>query len=324
MRILITGAGGPAAISVWKSLNAGHELHMADMDPCATGLYLVPGPRRHLVPRGDAEAFVPDVLTLCRRHKIELLVSTVDSELVPIAKRRSEIESSGTRVALPSLELLTLARDKAALLAGCEGVIPVPFSIVWTRETAQQTIQLPAFSKPRSGSGSRDLKKIDTEQDLKDLPTDGEFLVQEWLPGEEYSVDTYVSQAGHVLAAVPRIRMKTDSGIAITARTVHHQDVIDQAILLARHIGLRFVANIQFRRAVDGTPKLLEINPRFPGTLPITAAAGIDIPQLMVRDILGEPLPTALLPFNEVMAVRYWTEQICAPSEYEQLRQSAA
>ncbi len=324
MRILITGAGGPAAISVWKSLNAGHELHMADMDPCAPGLYLVPGPQRHIVPRGDAAEFVSDVVALCKQQNIELLVSTVDSELVPIAKRRSELEGNGTRVALPSLELLTMARDKAALLTHCDGVIPVPFSIVWSGENTIETVKLPAFSKPRSGSGSRDLKKIDTQQDLMSLPTDGEFLVQEWLPGEEYSVDTYVSQAGHVLAAVPRIRMKTDSGIAITARTVHHQDVIDQAILLAKHIGLRFVANIQFRRAVDGTPKLLEINPRFPGTLPITAAAGIDIPQLLVRDILGEALPTTLMPFKEVMAVRYWTEHICSPFEYDQLNTTAA
>jgi hypothetical protein len=51
MRILITGAGGAAAISVWKSLSAGHELHMADMDPLAAGLYLVPPDRRLIIPR---------------------------------------------------------------------------------------------------------------------------------------------------------------------------------------------------------------------------------------------------------------------------------
>ena len=54
MRILITGAGGAAAISVWKSLSAEHELHMADMDPLAAGLYLVPPEQRLIIPRGDA------------------------------------------------------------------------------------------------------------------------------------------------------------------------------------------------------------------------------------------------------------------------------
>ena len=59
MRILITGAGGAAAISVWKSLSAEHELHMADMDPLAAGLYLVPPDRRLIIPRGDAPELVP-------------------------------------------------------------------------------------------------------------------------------------------------------------------------------------------------------------------------------------------------------------------------
>ena len=95
--------------------------------------------------------------------------------------------------------------------------------------------------------------------------------------------------------------------------------MIDLAIRLAKHLGLRFVANIQFRRAVDGTPKLLEINPRFPGTLPITAAAGIDIPKLLVQDVLGLDIPDSLMPFEEVMAVRYWTEHICDASEWHAL-----
>lgn len=319
MRIMLTGAGGPAAISVWKSLHQEHDLHMADMDPCAPGLYLVPALQRLIVPRGDAPEFADDVLNACAQRGIELLISTVDAELLPLALRREELEHAGTRVALPSLELLKMSRDKAALIEHCHGVVPVPASIVWTKETQALAPPLPAFSKPRSGSGSRDLKMINTADDLHDLPMNGDFLLQEWLPGEEYSVDTYVSQAGEVLAAVPRVRMKTDSGIAITARTVHHQDVIDQAIRLAQHVGLTFVANIQFRRAVDGTAKLLEINPRFPGTLPITAAAGIDIPRLLVKDITGEALPSGLQPFSDVMAVRYWTEHFCAPSEWEVL-----
>lgn len=319
MRIMVTGAGGPAAISVWKSLHPAYALHMSDMDPCAPGLYLVPPAQRFLVPKGDAPEFCDAVLNACAQRNIDLLISTVDSELLPLALRRDEFERSGTRVALPSIELLRMAKDKALLLEHCQGVIPVPHSQIWNASTAALPLVLPAFSKPRTGCGSRDLKKINTLADLQDLPQDGTFLVQEWLPGEEYSVDTYVSQKGHVLAAVPRIRMKTDSGIAITARTVHHQDVIDLAIRLAKHLGLRFVANIQFRRAVDGTPKLLEINPRFPGTLPITAAAGIDIPKLLVQDVLGLDIPDSLMPFEEVMAVRYWTEHICDASEWHAL-----
>ncbi len=322
MRIMVTGAGGPAAISVWKSLNPEHELHMADMDSCAPGLYLVPAAQRLIIPRGDAPEFALAIIKACEQRRIDLLISTVDAELLPIALQRNAFEHTGTRVALPNLQMLKMSRDKAALLKYCQDIIPTPASIVWTEDAA--SLKLPAFAKPRSGSGSRDLMKIDTPEDLLQVPRNGEFLLQEWLPGEEYSVDTYVSQAGNVLAAVPRIRMKTDSGIAITARTVHHQDVIDLAIRLAKHVNLCFVANIQFRRAADGTPKLLEINPRFPGTLPITAAAGIDIPKLLVSDVLGQEIPTKLQSFKEIMAVRYWTEYICDTKEWQALQKPAA
>ena len=43
-RVLVTGAGGPAAIAAMRSLGADPtvELIAADMDPWAAGLYLVP------------------------------------------------------------------------------------------------------------------------------------------------------------------------------------------------------------------------------------------------------------------------------------------
>jgi carbamoyl-phosphate synthase large subunit len=324
MRIFITGAGGAAAVSVWKSLGQAHELHMADMDTCATGLYLVGAKQRALLPRGDDAGFVDRLLQICIERRIELLIPTVDAELLPVAKARQNFERHGVRVALPSAALLQLTRDKDQLLRYCEGAIPVPRSQIWHPGVQAASFNFPVFAKPRAGSGSRDLHLLESAQALEQLPRDGSFLVQEWLPGDEYSIDTYVTQAGDVIAAVPRVRMKTDSGIAVTARTVHHQDVIDIAVAFVKHIGLRFVGNVQLRRAADGTPKLLEINARFPGTLPLTAAAGVDIPKLMVDDIMGKPMPTTLLPFTETMVVRYWTEHITTPREWEALRDEKA
>jgi carbamoyl-phosphate synthase large subunit len=139
------------------------------------------------------------------------------------------------------------------------------------------------------------------------------------LPGEEYSVDVYVRGDGTVIAAVPRERMKTDSGIAVTARTVNDPEIIAAAINAARASGVRYVANIQLKRAADGVFKLLEINPRFPGTLPLTTRAGVDIPALLCAEMAGHAMPDRLLPFKEVMVVRYMAEQFFEPSEWRQL-----
>jgi carbamoyl-phosphate synthase large subunit len=317
--ILVTGAGGAAAISVWKSLRSLASLHMGDIDDCASGLYLVPTERRLLLPRGDSPDFVPVLLEECKRRKIELLIPTVDAELVPLAKAKASFAKAGIEVAVAEPDVLALIRDKAALLSRAEGVVPIPWSVVWTESSSTQLPSWPAFAKPRAGSGSRDLMTIRSLSDLAQVPRSGEFVVQELLPGEEFSVDVYVSRSGLALASVPRIRMKTDSGIAVTARTVMAPDVSQAAVDLVKALGLPLVANVQFKRSHDGVAKLLEINPRFPGTLPLTAAAGIDIPRLMWDDFSGRALPTALLPYSEVMTVRYWTEHPVDIAQWRQL-----
>ena len=319
MRILMTGAGGPSAISVWKSLSAQHEIHVADMDPCAAGLYLVAEDRRLLVPRGDAPELVPALLAACRARKIDLMLPTVDAEFVPLALARADFEALGVALPISPLDCLRVCRDKHELLARVKGIVPVPEYEPLTPEAAARVTSFPRFVKPRLGAGSRGAEKITRREDLDALPQDGSILVQEYLPGEEYSVDVYVRGDGRVIAAVPRERMKTDSGIAVTARTVDVPEVIEAARRVAEEIGVRYVANVQFKRAADGIFKLLEVNPRFPGTLPLTTAAGVDMPKLLVDDVAGKKLPDGPLPFKEIMVVRYWTEHYVDPQEWVKL-----
>ncbi len=319
MRILLTGAGGPSAISVWKSLAADHEIHMADMDPAAAGLYLVPPDRRLILPRGTDPTLAPVLLEACRARRIEILIPTVDFEFAAIAEASDRFEKMGVAVALSPPSCLALCRDKHALLSRLDGVVPIPSSAPLTPETAAAAKDFPLFVKPRAGAGSRNAVLIAKRSDLDALPQDGSHLLQEYLPGEEFSVDVYVSGAGQPIAAVPRERIKTDSGVAVTARTVKQPELIEAALRVAREIGVRYVANVQFRRAADGQFKLLEVNARFPGTLPLTARAGVDIPKLLVDDLCGKPLPASLMPFEEVMVVRYWTEHYFDPSEWSAL-----
>lgn len=319
MRVLVTGAGGPAAVSVWKSLAAEHELLLADMDPDSPGLYLVPAQQRFLIPRGESPELVPALLKLCRANSVEVLISTVDAELAPVAEATAAFAAIGTRVPLSPAQVLHRCRDKWALLSHLSGNPFVPSCVQLSAETLPTITRFPCFAKPRAGSGSRGIALIESAQDLADLPLDDTYLVQELLPGPEFSVDVYVSQHGELVAAVPRERIRTDSGIAITARTLHMPELMEAAANIARTVGIRYVANVQFKQAVDGHYKLLEINPRFPGSLPLTGAAGVDIPRLLMDDLQGRPLPAGPMPFTEVFMVRYWTEKYLDPSEWQAL-----
>ena len=174
--------------------------------------------------------------------------------------------------------------------------------------------EFPVFAKPRQGAGSRGIRLVPDRQALEALPTDEGLIVQDLLPGEEYSVDVIADANGGIVAAVPRTRARVDSGVAIAGRTVRDPELEDTAAAVARAIGLVGVANVQLRRDRSGRAMLLEVNPRFPGALPLTIAAGVDIPSLVVDLFLGETLPDRV-GFREVASVRFLEDVIVEVDE---------
>lgn len=308
-RVLITGVGGPSGVCLLRALaQRPLTLLAGDIDPYAAGLYLVPSDRRVILPRGDGERFVDIVLDWCTRQAIDVVIPTVDSELIPLARRRSEFEHAGIRLVLAPLSTLEVCLDKWALDGRCRGQVRAPDTMLVDEGFQPARAPLPAIVKPRTGSGSRGIHRVDHVEQLEGLERDGSVLVQELLPGAEYSIDVWATRRGRVIAVVPRERLKIDSGIAVTGRTCHDDALEAIGRRVAEVIGLTGVANVQVKGNAHGEPALLEVNPRFPGTMALTVASGADMPWLSVADALGEPMPQTMLPFVDLAMVRFFQE----------------
>ncbi|WP_205528640.1 ATP-grasp domain-containing protein [Desertimonas flava] len=315
VRIAVTGAGGPAAVAFMQSVHrAGAEVWAVDIDPYAAGLYLVGADRRALVPRGDSAEFVDVVAERCGEWGIDVLVPTVDVELLPVARATTEFEARGTKVLGSSVETLERCLDKWTVLRSCAGVVEVPATAVLDDGFDDTTWSFPAIAKPRLGSGGRGVTLVETAGGTRSLPRDGSYIVQELLPGLEHSLDVLAYRDGHVAAVVPRSRLKVDSGIAVAGTVDPDEDLITYGRRVAQALGLTSVANVQVKQAANGAPRLLEVNPRFPGSMPLTIAAGADMPVLAVADVLGRDVP-ADVPIRALAMVRTWTETYFDPSE---------
>jgi len=305
-RVLVTGAGGPAGVAVIRSLlrRADVEVFAADMDRWASALYLVPAERRRLVPAGRAGDFVEAVQRLCARDRIDVLFATVDVELPRLAAARDGLAAAGTLLAAPSLRTLDTCLDKLALAHACAGALRVPRTELLGTPQALSGWDFPVIVKPRRGAGSRGVRTVGSARELDAVHDEDDLLVQELLPGQEYSVDVLADATGHVVAAVPRARLRVDSGVAVAGVTVHDDELVATAAAVARAVGLTSVANVQLKRDADGVPALLEVNPRFPGAMPLTIAAGVDMPSLALDDVLGRDVPRHV-DFVEIANVRY-------------------
>ncbi|HEY3907270.1 MAG TPA: ATP-grasp domain-containing protein [Streptosporangiaceae bacterium] len=316
VRVLVTGAGGPAAIAAMRSLSADRdiELFAADMDPWAAGLYLVPPGRRTIIPPGDAAGFAESLLSQCVQLGTDVLLPTVDAELEPVALAAAAYADAGISLLLAPAPALSVILDKLLLARRCAGVVPVPRTEPFGPELDPADWAYPVIVKPRRGSGSRGVLTIESRAALAALDRSAALIVQEYLPGQEYSIDVLADARGHVMAAVPRVRERVDSGVSVAGRTVHDPGLEKFGRDVVRATGLTFIANVQCRLDTGGRPALLEVNPRVPGTLGLTIASGVDMPRLALDSLLGRPVPEEV-GFREVAVVRFLDERFIEPAE---------
>ncbi|MER5737241.1 ATP-grasp domain-containing protein [Streptomyces sp. NPDC002262] len=314
-RVLVTGAGGPSGVCFLRALDGAAERYAADLDPNGAGLYLVPRAYRMLVPPGAAPGYAEAVLRLCERHAIDVLVPTVDAELVALAHAADAFAAAGVRVLVSPAEALETCLDKWLLAEACQGAVRLPDTrLVGSPGAAEPGGGFPAIAKPRTGSGSRGIVLVRSAEELAGLPQDGSYLLQEFLPGTEYSVDVLTDAAGRVVAAVPRARDKTDSGIVVAGRVLDLPELSGIAEDTVRTLGLRGVLNVQVREDRAGKAALLEVNPRPPGGMSLTVAAGVDMPKWAVASLLGARLPDRIVQ-RETAVVRHWQDVVLAPRE---------
>jgi carbamoyl-phosphate synthase large subunit len=313
-RVVVTGCGGPAGLGVVRAISGAADVYAADIDPYAQGLFEVEPSRRLIVPRGDDPRFAPEMRRLCAGHRIDALVPTVEVELAPLVAERRALAANGVALVAPAIGALNACLDKWSFHRALTGHDALPRTELISPSFDPGGWRPPLVIKPRRGSGSSGVRTLGDLADLERLPRDGSLIAQEYLPGQEFSVD--VLQLGDRGAvAVARERLKVDSGIAVTARVIRDQALEDLAMDVTERVGVSPIANVQFRRRADGEPRLLEVNPRVPGTIALSIAAGVNMPELALRHALGEEVDLTGMTITPVGMTRALQDRVVTLDE---------
>jgi carbamoyl-phosphate synthase large subunit len=109
-----------------------------------------------------------------------------------------------------------------------------------------------------------------------------ELIIQEFIPGQEYTLDVLADLKGQVLSVVPRERLEVRSGEVSKSRTVYRVELIEQGKGIVEKLGAIGPITVQ---CIDSGEALywLEINPRFGGGVPLSIHAGVDYPYLLYQ-----------------------------------------
>lgn len=305
-RVLVTGCGGPAGIAVLRELVAlGVTPVAADCDPYAAGLHL--GQRSCLLPPADSPDYPDRLLAAAVASGSDAVIVTVAEELLRLAGSEPDFAAHGVAAWFPSYRTVADCLDKWAFAGRVDAA-----GVAAPRTALGGPGDLPGpwILKPRVGRGSRDVHPVDDPADfptlLRRVPRP---LVQTRLPGREFTVDCLVGRDGTVLGAVPRWRAQTRAGIS-TRGTTFADTRIDVLVKeLTGALDLTAVCNVQGFLDDDGPARVVEVNPRFSGGLPLSLAAGADLVGQFLLGTLGLPMDaTALVATEGVTTVRWFAE----------------
>lgn len=257
----------------------------ADSSPYSSAARLCD--RVFLVPDSAEAGYVEHLLDVCRREKVDLLIPLIDPELQVLAGQNARFGEVGTTLCLSSKQVVEVCRDKvrtyeALVAAGID--TPRVFSY----EEAART-GFPLFMKPRCGSSARDIHKINTLDQLvfyhREVPG---AIIQEFIPGQEFTLDVFTDFAGVPLCVVPRMRIEVRGGEVSKGMTCRDEELIRVGLDTVRALkGCRGPITIQCFRTPSGRVPVIEINPRLGGGVPLAIEAGADLPRWTIQCARG-------------------------------------
>lgn len=243
-------------------------------------------------PPAESDGFIPAMLDICRREQIELIVPTIDTELIAYASAREQFAAINCHVAVSDAPLVEMARDKLATARFLTGAgLPSPATIsVEDYLEGSADLPLPLLAKPRHGSSSRGIGMVYDREEVAALDKSEPYILQQFLAGREFTISLYFDGEGHLQCSVPHERLRVRSGEVEKGVTVRDAVIQDLAWRLGSALdGARGAMCFQLRVDGDGNASIFEINARFGGGYPLAHRAGARFAQWMLEERLGLP-----------------------------------
>jgi carbamoyl-phosphate synthase large subunit len=117
---------------------------------------------------------------------------------------------------------------------------------------------------------------------------------------EEFTVDAYYDRHSELKCVVPRLRLEVRGGEVVKGRAIKNDLVGFLFSRLAKIPGARGCLTFQFFRHRDTEDVwLIELNPRFGGGYPLTAAAGAPYHDWLVREYLEDETIAKLVNWQD-------------------------
>ena len=231
--------------------------------------------------------------------KFDAIIPISTKTSIPIAMHRDLFKN--VSILIPDHSTLSLADNKRALLEFAKEIsIPIPTTLHSGTPFSKikNEIGLPFVVKPIQGSGAKGVYYVKNESDFahaKSKIKNTQYLIQEYIKGPGYGFSALLAENSKVIAQFTHKRIReypVTGGISTFCESVKNEKMEKYGLKLLKKLKWQGLAMVEFKLdEKDGIPKLMEINPRFWGSMPLAIKSGVDFPYLLYKAAIGSQVP---------------------------------
>lgn len=245
-------------------------------------------------PSAGAEAFLARIQYIVSQIKIDVIIPTLDAEVILYIRLQEDLKRAGIHTYLPTEECFLL-RDKTRLATYFppKGIlVPDTMLISDTSPIINGKDQFPMMIKGRyyeaykANSVEEGLKYFYEIESRWGLP----IILQKLIPGDEYNIVIVGDGEGGMLGMVPQKKLViTDKGKGFGGVVINNPELTEFAEKVISLLKWRGPCELEVMRGFDGLIYLIEINPRFPAWVRLAEGSGQNQPAAVVLKALGMP-----------------------------------
>jgi carbamoyl-phosphate synthase large subunit len=330
--VLVTSAGTIVGQGIIKCLRLANQssgpvryrIIGADASPLAPSLYRTD--LGLLVPPISSDGYVDAIIEICKDEAVRAVFPGADEELLILSLSQKRIkDESGAIVLAEPRDVVSVGTDKWLTYQVLkEKGLPCPDSALpGDADSLIEKRGFPLIVKPREGHGSLHFyivkDKEGMEHSVSRIQAAGwQPMVQEYLPDEdlEFTTGVVTGISGEVLSSIA-MKRTLKGGQTFKAFVDDFPEVRRAAEQVAKALDAIGPLNVQCRMS-GGSPKTLEVNPRFSASCPIRAYAGVNEPDIVFRNqVLGENVKVGA--YKKIVALRFYDEVYVPKSDYDRL-----
>ena len=276
-------------------------------------------------PAAGAEVLYNAIKVIHDKEKIDLIIPNFDAELFNFITIAPRLKAIGINSFLPSLEMFD-ARDKLNLFAFGQkhGLLVPKDRVIYSVNDLYLIGEEFGYPVVVKGKFYDAVVAYTLEQAQKafykiSAKWGYPIIVQQYIAGTEVNIAALGDGEGKAISVIPMKKMYiTDKGKAWAGITLEDESLLELARKIVVATKWRGGFEVEVMKTVNDELYIMEINPRFPAWIYLSAGAGQNQPASLVKMALGEKL----LPFTSYevgkLFIRYSWDLIVDLSEFQQ------